>query len=94
MRRRYPVNIAFNGRWIREVLIDSHYECKHPDMSDALILAIVGQLNFREIRAERVKGVWSYYAFDQLKHAGKNYRLVWCIQDGGRFLGVINCFRR
>lgn len=37
-RRRYTMRLVVNGRQINEVIIDPHYESKHPDINDALIL--------------------------------------------------------
>jgi len=36
-RRSYKMRLLVNGRPIEEVVIDPHYEIKHPDIDDALI---------------------------------------------------------
>ena len=47
-RRSYPTDLVINGRRINEVIIDSHYETKHSDINDALILKLVSLLDGRE----------------------------------------------
>jgi hypothetical protein len=93
-RRSYEIDIVVNGRKVREVVIDSHYEEKHPDVSDALILEIVNTLNGREFQSEDRDGEWEFYMLDRIPHKRKLYRLVWCMKDHCLFIGVINCFRR
>lgn len=94
MRRRYPMGIVVNGRWIRDVLVDPHYEVRHSDVSDALILKIVRGLDGHVFLPESQRGPWAFYRLDKIRHDEKLYRLVWCLRDNEAFLGVINCFRR
>ena len=42
-RRAYVLNLRINGRQINKVVMDPHYQAKHPDISDALILELVKQ---------------------------------------------------
>src|SRR5690349_8069233 len=94
-RRTYPIRIVVNGRPIHEVVIDPHYESKHPDINDALILELIElNLDGREFQPEEKKGDWEFFMLDRIPHHDKCYRLVWCMQDSAMFLGVINCFRR
>jgi len=93
-RRRYAVNMVVNGRKIKEVVIDPHYESRHSDIDDALIFKLVGYLNGREFLAEEKDGEWEYFMLDRIEHGGKFYRLVWCMGDRSSLIGVINCFRR
>lgn len=83
-----------NGRHIREIVIDPHYESKHSDISDALILELVAGLNDKEYQPEEREGECEFFMLDQVEHQGKAYRLVWCLRDGCLFIGIINCFRR
>ena len=92
-RRTYDVNIVVNGQSINEVVIDPHYENKHPDISDAIILALVKKLDGKEYIAEMKKDGFEFYMLDGLPLDRKKYRLVWCMQDGAMFIGVINAFR-
>lgn len=75
-RRSYPVNMVVNGRKIKEVVIDPHYESRHSDIDDALILELVGYLNRQEFLAEERDGEWEYSMLDRIEHRGKFYRLV------------------
>jgi len=93
-RRSYAVKMRVNGRNINEVVIDPHYETKHPDIDDALILQLVKYLDGKEFLPEEYEGEWEFFMLDRLEHQGKLYRLVWCMRDRCVFIGVINCFRR
>ena len=93
-RRRYKMRLLINDRSIEEVVIDPHYEIKHPDIDDDLILEIVKRLNGKEFQPEARQGEWEFYMLDRIGYRGKQYRLVWCLRDASPLLGVINCFRR
>ena len=93
-RRSYALNLVVNGRQIAEVVIDPHYEVKHPDITDDLILELVIGLDGKEFQPEEREGDWEFFMLDRIEHRGKQYRLVWCMRDDSPFLGVINCFRR
>jgi len=93
-RRSYAVSLVVNGRPISEVVIDPHYEIKHPDINDALILELVRSLDGREFQAEEREGEWEFFMLDRIEHQGRRYRLVWCMRDASPCLGLINCFRR
>jgi hypothetical protein len=93
-RRSYPTNLLINGRSIHEIVIDPHYESKHQDISDVLILELVTSLNGKEYQPDERDGEWEYFMLDLIEHQGKTYRLVWCLRDACLFIGVINCFRR
>ena len=93
-RRSYEMRLRVNGRLIEEVVIDPHYETKHPDIDDGLILELVRRLDGREFQPEARQGEWEFYVLDRIGYRGRQYRLVWCQRDASPFLGVINCFRR
>jgi hypothetical protein len=93
-RRSYSVNMVVNGRKVTDVVIDPHYESRHSNIDDALILEMVKYLNGREFMAEERDGEWEYFMLDRVEHGGKFYRLVWCMSHQSSFIGVINCFRR
>lgn len=93
-RRSYAVNLVVNGRQIDEVVIDPHYENKHSDIDEALILELVNGLDGKAFQPEEREGEWEFFMLDRIGHRGKQYRLVWCMRDASPFLGVINCFRR
>ena len=94
-RRSYALEITINGRRIKEVIIDPHYEEAHPDINDPLILKLVKKLDGREFQPEdRDADGWEFFMLDRMELDGKAYRLVWCLRDYHLFIGIINCFRR
>ena len=93
-RRSYVLSVTVNGRQVTEVVIDPHYETKHAEISDALILELVKGLDGKEFQPDERDGEWEFFMLDRMEHRGKQYRLIWCMRDGRPFLGVINCFRR
>jgi len=93
-RRSYSLNLIVNGRFITEVIIDPHYEEKHSEITDQLILELVKKLDGRDFRPVECQGDWEFFMVDHLRHEGKLYRLVWCLQEHSLFIGVINAFRR
>lgn len=76
-RRTYAIRpITVNDRKIVQVVIDAHYEQRHSkSISDALILALVTQLDGRIEVPEASKGSYSYFA-TLIEHQTKRYRLV------------------
>lgn len=93
-RRTYPTEIVVNGRLINEVVIDSHYEKKHKDISDELILELVKYLDQKEFVPSEIEDEWEFFMLDKIEHRGKKYRLVWCMRENSLFIGIINAFRR
>jgi hypothetical protein len=81
-RRRYASRLTINGRRINEVVVDPHYETKHLDMSDAIILDLVKGLDGKEFKPDERSGEWEFFMVDRMEHHGKPYRLVWCMRDG------------
>jgi hypothetical protein len=75
-RRSYPLVIKINGRQIEEVVIDPHYEEKHPDIKDSLILDLVGKLNGREFQPEERVGNGSFSCW--IAWSMKEGRTGWC----------------
>ena len=55
-RRRYQMHLVVNGRLIEEVVIDPHYEVKHPDIDDGLILELMRRLDGKEFQSEERQG--------------------------------------
>ncbi len=93
-RRFYAACCWVNGRQINEIAIDPHYEEKHPDIHDELILNLVSVLNGNHYQAEERHEDWEFFSLDRIEYREKRYRLVWCMRDECNFIGVINCFRR
>jgi len=93
-RRAYRLSLTVNGRQVNEVVIDPHYETKHADISDALILELVKGLDGKEFQPDERDGEWEFFMLDRMEHRGRQYRLIWCMRNGSPLLGVIKCFRR
>jgi hypothetical protein len=90
-RREYPLIIVFNKRRFTRVEIDPHYEENHPDITDQLVLELVGLLDGCESDPVGENDGFKYFA-ETLSWQDKSYRIVltYCEED---FLGVINAFR-
>ena len=92
-RRSYSIRLIVNKRIINEVIIDPHYEVNHSYMTDELIYELVKNLNNQRFIPKDRKKPWYYFEAD-VEHDGKNYRLVWCLEDNQGYLGVINCYKK
>jgi hypothetical protein len=94
-RRCYPIWITVNGLPIEQVVIDPHYELKHAEsIDDDLILELVSLLDGKFYEAAMAKDGFQYFVADLLNHARKSYRLVWLLEDGMLYVGIVNAFRR
>ncbi len=94
-RREYQLSLTVNNRPIRTVVIDPHFEAKHSaSIDDQIILGLVKQLNGRLFEPDATNGSFAYFVTDKMLLAGKTYKLVWLLEDGALYIGVINAFRR
>lgn len=94
-RRTYDVHLAINGKRIRHVVIDPHYEKKHGrSMNDGLILDLVRLLDGSFFYPEDEEGPFQYFVNDGLDIGGKLYRLVWLLERDRVYVGVVNAHRR
>ncbi len=94
LRRLYKTKLTVNGRLITEVIIDPHFEKKHSDINDRIILELVRFLDGKEFPVEDYREGFEFFMLDRIPLMGKFYRLVWCMQDQCMYIGVINAFRR
>ncbi len=95
VRREYDIDIVFNGKRIKKVIIDPHYELKHADsVSDGVILGLVKILDGMTFPPKNVKPPYSYFALDKIEYKGKRYKLVWVLEDDQIYIGVVNAYRR
>lgn len=83
--------IIVNGRSISRVLVDDHVR-KHKDVTDDLILELVKQLDGTDSLPDDVNGKYEYYV-NLLKSAGKQYRIVWLLEKGKLYVGVVTVYR-
>ena len=94
-RRSFRIKIEVNNRSISELIIDSHYEIKHTaSISDRLIIELVQLLDDGDFSPESRSRGFEYFATDISDAAGKAYRLIWLMEDGESYIGVINAHRR
>ena len=94
-RRSYDVHLTINGRRIREIVIDPHYEQKHSrSINDDLILELVALLDGHFFYPEDEEGPYQYFVNDGLEINGKRYRLVWLLERDQVYVGVVNAHRR
>lgn len=99
MRREHSVEVTINGRTLRRLIIDSHYEIRHSgSITDSLILSLVKLLDGEEREIETVTSSgFEIFRVDPVYFGGKAYRLVLtlppCDQENSDYLGVINVFR-
>lgn len=92
-RKEYLLEITINNRNLSKVVIDQHYQLKHPDMSDDLILKLVKSINKEIFEIESEVNGFQYFRAEPVIYEEKPYRLIMllCIHDD--FLGVVNAFR-
>ena len=90
-RRKYPLVIHFNERRFSEVEIDSHYELKHPNITDQTILDLVRLLDGQS-RIVEIERAGFNYCKASLEWQGKSYRIILTYSNEDS-LGVINAFR-
>ncbi|MCM2279989.1 MAG: hypothetical protein NDJ89_18100 [Oligoflexia bacterium] len=90
------MRINVNGRALKEVVIDDHYESKHREsITDEVILKLLGLLDDEVYDPEGIADTgFEYYRTEPLFLDGKPYRLVWLLHPEESYLGVVNCFRR
>ncbi len=94
-RREYDIQVTVNGRRIKKVIIDSHYETKHSrSLNDQLILRLVSLLDGLFFEPEDIDEPYSYFATDRMVLDGKKYKLVWLLEDHKLYIGVVNAYRR
>lgn len=90
-RREHQLSIVLNKRRFARVVIDPHYQDKHSDITDQIILELVKLLDDNESDAVAVKDGFTYVA-RELNWQGKVYRIVLTYGEED-FLGVVNAFR-
>ncbi len=93
MRREHPIpHIKVNGILIEKIIIDEHVD-KHADhIDDSLILKVVVKLDGREFKSVSTQDEFEYF-MTKVKFEENWYKLVWLLQDGCFYIGVITLFR-
>ena len=94
MRKEFNIEILFNGKKCKPIIIDSHFSKSHPDISFKLILKLVASLDGSFFDPQKVSpDGFQYFAIEPVFHQKAPYRLVLVTHKSQRFLGVINAFR-
>jgi hypothetical protein len=92
VRREFSIlPVVINGRKITKVVVDEHYR-KHRDITDDVILDLVHLLDGAEQVPDDVSPPYEYYA-TLLWCRGKQYRLVWLLEEREIYIGVITVYR-
>ncbi len=93
MRRECAISkIVVNSILIEKVIIDDHVD-KHIDhIDDNLVLMVVRLLDGKDFDPVSIDEVYEYYA-TKIKFDEKWYKLIWLLEDGCFYLGVITLFR-
>jgi hypothetical protein len=92
--RIHPVRqLTLNWRQAFYVVISSHYEKRHrSSINDTLILELVRELEGHLQIPELYEAPYAYFT-SRIILRGMQYRLIWLLEDGALYLGVINAFR-
>ena len=92
-RVEYLLRLTVNARKLNRVVIDLHFQRRHPEMTIELIVALVKLLDGDAGAKEDENGEFEYFIKDPHVYEGKPYRLVYCLHRKEAYLGVINAFR-
>ena len=79
-RRSHPLTIRFNERLFTRVEIDPHFEKKHPDMTDPIILELVKALEGKISPAVDEDHGFKFFVEHPWLH-GKAYRIILTYSD-------------
>jgi len=90
-RKVYTLNIETNGYSFPKVEISQHYQEKHPDITDELVLELLKLfVDKKDFQPDKL--TTDYFVLEKILHLGKKYKLVWQIENGKNFI-VVNCHR-
>jgi hypothetical protein len=94
-RREYKTDIVINEIRITQIIIDPHFEEKHKSsINDEIIIRIVENMDGGKFTAESVSPPFKYYKRDRIFLDGKYYKLIWLLEEGQIYIGVVNAYRR
>lgn len=93
-RRVYTCSLCVNGININRIIIDPHYEIRHSSViNDSLILELVQNLNGKYFDSNDEKKPYKYFVEEGIILRGKVYRLIWLLEEGQTYIGIVNVFR-
>lgn len=80
-----------NRRKVSAIVLDPHIK-KHPDITDEVVIELVRLLAGTESDPVTVDRDFEYFV-SFLSFNGKGYRLVWLLERGKVYIGVITAYR-
>jgi hypothetical protein len=73
--KTYTLSIEVNGYHFPQITISQHYQIKHPDITDELILELLKLfVNKKEFQPD--KPTTDYFVLEKILHQGKKYKLI------------------
>ena len=90
-RKTYTLKLEVNGYCFQKVEISQHYQKKHPDITDELILELL-KLFADKRTFQPDKLTTDYFVLEKIFYQEKKYKLVWQIENQSSFI-VVNCYR-
>ncbi len=72
-------------------MVDDHVR-EHKDITDDLILDLVKQLDGTDNLPDDIKGNFKYFV-NLFNSNGKQYRIVWLLEKGKLYVGVLTVYR-
>ena len=74
-KKTYSLPLEVNGYSFQKVDISQHYQKKHPDITDELILELLKLfVDKRDFQPDKL--TTDYFVLEKILHLGKKYRLV------------------
>lgn len=90
-KKTYSLSLETNGYSFRQVEISQHYQKKHSDITDELILELLKLfVDKKDFQPDKL--TTDYFVLEKILHLGKKYKLVWQIENQKTFI-VVNCYR-
>ena len=87
----YSLKIEVNGYQFSGLVISHHYQEKHADITDELILELLKLfVNGKTFQPDKL--TTDYFVLEKILHQGKKYKLIWQIENQKTFI-VVNCYR-
>jgi hypothetical protein len=93
MLREYQIEpLLINGNMIQNLKISDHID-KHSDhIDDPLVIQIIRDLNGQDFIPCDNDGKFNYFA-SIIEFDGSTYKLIWLLEEGLLYIGVITCFK-
>ena len=77
-KETYFLSLEVNGYSFQKVEISQHYQKKHPDVTDELILELL-KLFVDKKNFQPDKLTTDFFVLEKILHLGKKYKMVWQI---------------